>query len=195
MRRPRLVGSLLLASALLALSSCIVLPLPAAPDNKTYDSLPGEPVGVAAADVEAHYGTPHVTCDNDHLWLYGWTIGHGAILGMIGGLGGGMARLYDTNHLAILRFDAERRLTRVEVLELKDRQPVPPPRTSDGTVIQPKWKERSLKGPQPWACSPGCTEWTLAFASVVSPDGTALACIRPHVGLDRPAESPADYVP
>ena len=192
---PRFLRTALLTPALLALSSCIILPLPAAPDEKAYDSLPGEPAGIAAADVAYRYGTPHVSCDDDHLWLYGWTIGHGAILGMIGGMGGGTGRLYDTNHLAVLRFDAEQRLTHVEVLALKDRHPVPPARTSDGTVIQPKWEEQPLKAPQPWACSPSCTEWILASATVVSPDGTALTCTWPRYGLGRPPESPAGSTP
>ena len=107
---PNGCGTILLA--LVGLTGC-AMPLPGR-ETTIFDSLPSlQPGQMTSEEVEARYGPPDLKCDNDVLWIYGWSVGKGWLVGM--GNGPLAQRLYYTHYIVLVWTDSERRVVRVEV--------------------------------------------------------------------------------
>lgn len=184
----RVTRCLKVVPVLIALASCVPVPMPAAKEVTRYDSLPLERPGqITGPELESRYGPPDLRCDNDSLWVYGWSVGHGAMMGV--GIGGVFAggRLYDTLHVAFLWLDSEQRLIRIEALAVSsDESGSKRPCASDGTCIQAQWAPWHAASDASWACGESfpigihtglCSGQGLGPHSVVESNGRVLKCV------------------
>ena len=176
------IRTLTILSALLSLAGCILAPLPAETEVTGYDSLPAiQPGAITAEELESRYGLPDLRCAEDTLWVYGWSVGHGAFFGMVGGMGGGSTRLYHSYHIVLLWLDAERRLLRLETpqpVRSKGEDAAGRRCASDGTCIRPQWSPWHAPSDTSWACGMygHCDAYGLTADSVVESAGQVLKC-------------------
>jgi hypothetical protein len=160
-----------------------MLPMPAEKQATQYDSLPAAKPGIPAAQIRQDYGEPHLNCDDNRLWIYGWSVGHGGTWGVLLGAGTATSRVYHSFHVVFLRLDAEQNLARVEALppvnEVTDNSPSAPMCDDGGTCIRPSWERSPVARDASWLCDPAypCGDWYLGSSSVVESDGRPLQCV------------------
>jgi len=160
--------------ALCTVAACVFVPLPASRERTKYDNLAQEkPTAVSAAELKEKYGSPHLSCQNDRLWVYGWSVGHGGAIGAIwlpGGGGGDVGDLYVSFHVVVLSLDPAGELLQ---LETTGSAPLIPKTmcTSGGYCVRSQWKLTQGTEPPRFFCrhsySGHCDSWILSPDSVL----------------------------
>lgn len=169
----RRIKCLTILSALVGVTGCVI-PLPGK-ETTVYDSLSAlQPGQITSGEVEARYGPPDLKCDSAALWIYGWSVAKGWLVGF--GNGPPAQRLYHTFHVVLLWMDSDQRVIRVEVPEsYSSWDTVPPQRsicTSDNTCVETRWF--------------GSDDYRLTQDSIVESRGQVLTCSS-HWGRPRSA--------
>ncbi|NJD65806.1 MAG: hypothetical protein FIB00_11290 [Chloroflexi bacterium] len=196
---PSLARRLTILLPLIVLAGCVPVPVPAEKEGTRYDTLPQlQPGQITAEEIESRYGPPELRCDDDALWIYGWSVGHGAMTTV--GIGGvwPIGRLYHAFHIVFVWLDSERRLVRIEAPEpIKSMSEHPAERicASDGTCVSARWYRNFSASDASWACKISiepCQAYVLWPTSIVESNGRVLKCNWAGTEVLPPPESPGE---
>jgi|WetSurSiteA1Bulk_404760.scaffolds.fasta_scaffold17788_2 hypothetical protein len=108
MARFHLITTSIAISAVMALSACVVLPIPWPSSTPRYspEQIAKIQEGYSSRDeVVSVLGAADIQRLDDRYWVYNWKVGSGKWLWMVGGLGGGASPIVRKQFILFLEFD------------------------------------------------------------------------------------------